>query len=533
VIAVVALLLFLAAIGAPLFVIVGAITALSLTLFTDFSRLEDMRVLIQHMEGLATRQEFLAIPLFMASGAIMTAGGIARRLVELMRALLVSLPGGLAVASVAACMFFAAISGSSPVTLIAVGSMMVPALVKNKYPEDFSIGLVTTAGSLGCLVPPSMSMLIYAISVSGAATVDPSDLFLAGLVPALLVAGLLALYSVWTGSKLPPSDEPKSFALVLEKVREASWALLLPFLVLGGIYGGWYTPSQAGAVAVVYALFVTVWVHQELSLRQAFQAMMQSAQLMGTLLPIIVLAFGLNELLALVDVQEKLMDGIRAIDPSPAGFLVGVNLVLIVLGALMDSISATLIFAPLLAPVAQDMFGIDPIHFGIIFVVNMEIGYLAPPVATNLFVASAIFRKPFGFVSKAVLPTLGLTILALALIIYIPTISLAALNLRDGKPIWSAFPWDGPPKAAAVAAQGDDDAPAAPSTDTSTKAGGVPSLKSLTGKIAGDLAGEGESAASDDDDDEAPRPSGGVPSLKSLTQKIAGDLEAGSSTTTE
>jgi C4-dicarboxylate transporter DctM subunit len=509
---VVGTLLFLAAIGAPLFVIVGAITALSLVTFTEFASFSDLRVLIQHMEGLATRQEFLAIPLFMASGAIMTAGGIARRLVELMRALLSGLPGGLGVASVAACMFFAAISGSSPVTLIAVGSMMVPALVKNRYPEDFSIGLVTTAGSLGCLVPPSMSMLIYAISVSGAATVDPSDLFLAGLVPAMLVAGLLSIYCVYTGSKLSGPRPTFSWAEVRTKAREGAWAIFLPVLVLGGIYGGWYTPSQAGAVAVIYSLFVTLWVHRELTVRRAFEAMMQSAQLMGTLLPIIVLAFGLNELLALVDVQEKLMGWVRELDPSPAGFLLAVNLVLIVLGALMDSISATLIFAPLLAPMAQEMFGIDPIHFGVIFVVNMEIGYLAPPVATNLFVASAIFQRPFGFVSRAVMPTLGITILALVLIIFIPTISLFALNARDGRPLYSAFPWEG----RAVAAPSEQAAEPEPSTGTATAASG---LKALTGKISADLEG-------DDAEEAAPAEGGGaVPSLKALSGKISADLD--------
>jgi C4-dicarboxylate transporter DctM subunit len=437
-------------------------------------------------------------------------------------------------------MFFAAISGSSPVTLIAVGSMMVPALVKNRYPEDFSIGLVTTAGSLGCLVPPSMAMLIYAISVSGSSTVDPSDLFLAGLVPAMLVAGLLAVFSIYTGAKLENVGHEKlSGAQVLEKARAASWAIFLPVLVLGGIYGGWYTPSQAGAVAVVYALFVTVWVHRELTWKQAFEAMMQSAQLMGTLLPIIVLAFGLNELLALLDVQEKLMEAVRALDPSPAGFLLGVNLVLIVLGALMDSISATLIFAPLLAPMANEMFGIDPIHFGIIFVVNMEIGYLAPPVATNLFVASAIFRKPFGFVSKAVLPTLGLTILALGIIIYVPTVSLAALNLRDGKPLWSSFPWDGP-QAPALVEDAPTDTPTA-TTAPSLKAltgkiagelqgepAAVPSLKALTGKIAGELQGTTTATATEEAEEVAP--SGPPPSLKMLTKKIAGDLKTTSST---
>lgn len=477
--------LVLAAIGAPLFVIVGVATALCLSLFTDLNHFTDLTVLVQHVENLATKQEFLAIPLFMASGAIMTKGGMARRLVELMRELLAGLPGGLAVAAVAACMVFAAISGSSPVTLIAVGSMMFPALIASKYPENFSLGLVTTAGSLGCLVPPSIAMLIYAISVSGSAAVDPSDLFLAGLVPAFLVAGLLAAYSVAVAARVPSLERSKlSFAKVKEKFREGLFALALPFIVLGGIYGGFYTPSQAGAVAVVYSLVVTIWIHKELTVKSAIEAMIESAELMGTLLPIIVLAFGLNEFLALIDVQDRFAEAVMAFNPSPAAFLLFVNVVLIVLGALMDSISATLIFAPLLAPMAQQL-GIDPIHFGVIFVVNMEIGYLAPPVATNLFVSSAIFRKPFAQVSRAVLPTLAITILALGVIIYVPTLSLGALNLRDDKPLWTAFPWERPVQAA-VAAEDDDedeDVEAPPAT-------GSPSLKSLTGKIMDDLEDE-------------------------------------------
>jgi C4-dicarboxylate transporter DctM subunit len=272
------------------------------------------------------------------------------------------------------------------------------------------------------------------------------------------------------------------------RFREGAWSLALPVLVLGGIYGGFYTPSQAGAVAVVYALFITHWVHRELTWTETLLALVESAELIGTLLPIIVLAFGLNEFLALMDL-------VRAMNPSPAGFLLLVNVVLIVLGALMDSISATLIFAPILAPVAQELFGINPIHFGIVFVVNMEIGYLAPPVATNLFVASAIFRKPFGQVSRAVMPTLGITCLALVLIMYLPTLSLAAIHLRDGKPLWASFPWEGRPAAAAAETPGG--APAEPGGSTPAEAPtGGGALKGLTGKIMMDLDEE-ETGAQD------------------------------------
>jgi C4-dicarboxylate transporter DctM subunit len=468
----------LVGVGAPLFAIVGVLTALCLLLFTGHSQFIDLKVLIQHMENLATKQEFLAIPLFMASGAVMTASGIAGRLVDLMKALLGWLPGGMAVAAVAACMFFAAISGSSPVTLIAVGSMMVPALIRGGYPENFSIGLITTAGSLGCLVPPSMSMLIYAISVSGAQSVDPSDLFLAGLVPAFLVAGLLALYSIATGLRLGGKREPFRWSELREKFVDGVWAVFLPVLVLGGIYGGWYTPSQAGAVALIYSLWLALWVYRDLNLRQVLASFMESGALMGALLPIIVLAFGLNEFLALIEVQDKLMDFLRETQPSAAQFMLIVNVVLIVLGALMDSISATLIFAPMLAPVAAQLYGIDPLHFGVVFVVNMEIGYLMPPVATNLFVASAVFKKPFGQVTRAVLPTLAITCVALLLVIYLPTLSLGALNWKNDRPISSAFPWSGPP-AAVPRSSGESEAPMG--------------LKGLTGKMLDDM-----------DEDEAP-----------------------------
>lgn len=438
-----AIILALAVIGAPLFLIVGSTTALCFLMFTpDHNQLADLLPIMQNMEGLLTKQEFLAIPLFMASGAIMTAGGIARRLVDVARTGLGFLPGGMAVAAVAACVFFAAISGSSPVTLIAVGSIMLPAMLASGYPENAALGLVTSAGSLGCLVPPSISMLIYAISLSGSrAAVSPEDLFLAGLLPALFIAGLLAIYAIWSGRHA--EREPFDFSAFKRAVRDGIWALMLPLLVLGGIYGGFYTPSEAGAIATAYALFVTMVVYRELTFAKLMETLVEAAALMGALIPIIVLAFGLNEFLALIDIQEKLMGLIRSMELGPFGFMLLVNVILIVIGALMDSISCTLIFAPMLAPIAYDLYGIDPVHFGVVFVVNMEIGYLMPPVATNLFVAAAVFKKPFGQVARAVMPTLGIVCVALIAIMYVPTISRAAINWKSDRNLYEAFPWSG------------------------------------------------------------------------------------------
>jgi C4-dicarboxylate transporter DctM subunit len=500
-------LLVLALIGAPLFVIVGTATALCFALFTpDHKHLPDLLPMMQNMEGLLTKQEFLAIPMFMASGAIMTAGGIARRLVAVAREGLGWLPGGMAVASVVACMFFAAISGSSPVTLIAVGSIMFPAMCQARYPENFALGLVTTAGSLGCLVPPSVSMLIYAISTSGSpAAVSPDDLFLAGLLPALFVAGLLGAYSLWVGRRIP-GERPKFEGPRFRKaLREGLWALLLPVLVLGGIYGGLFTPSEAGAAATVYALVVTMVVYRELDLNKLYLTLVDAAGLMGTLILIIVLAFGLNEFLALIEVQDRLMDLIRDLNLGPVGFMLLVNAVLIVIGALMDSISCTLIFAPMLAPVAWELYHIDPLHFGVVFVVNMEIGYLAPPVATNLFVSAAVFRKPFGQVTRAVLPTLGITCAALAVMMYVPSISKLAVNWKRGVALYEPFPWDG--RAAEVAK--DEAAPASAAAPPS----GTADLAGLTAKSMD---------AFDDDDEPAPAsvaPPSGTPDLAGITKK--------------
>ncbi len=503
----VGILLALAALGSPLFVIVGTATALCFALFVpESSGLADLLPMMQNMEGLLTKQEFLAVPMFMASGAIMTAGGIARRLVDVARAGLGWLPGGMAVAAVVACMFFAAISGSSPVTLIAVGSIMLPAMTQLRYPENFALGLVTTAGSLGCLVPPSISMLIYAISTSGSvASVSPDDMFLAGLIPALFIGGLLSLYSIWVGRKIP-GERPKFEAAKFGRaIVDGVWALLLPVIVLGGIYGGLFTPSEAGAAATVYALVVTMVIYRELDLKKLYATLIDAAALMGSLILIIVLAFGLNEFLALIQVSDRLMDLIREMNLGPIGFMLLVNLVLILVGALMDSISCTLIFAPMLAPVAYKLYGIDPLHFGVVFVVNMEIGYLMPPVATNLFVSAAVFRKPFGQVVKAIWPTLAITCVALVVMMYVPTISKAAINWKRDVAIYESFPWDG--KATQVAGEAAP-APVSAATDLAgLNAKAFDDEDETPPAPASDLQGATLKAmAAFDDEEEAPPP---------------------------
>jgi C4-dicarboxylate transporter DctM subunit len=447
---VLALVAVLMLLGARLFVVVGLATMLCFALIVGTGADVDQLVrIVNKMEGLTTKNVFLSIPLFVSAGTIMTRGGMAARLVKLVRGVIGSLPGGLAVAAVVSSMIFAAISGSSPVTLVAVGSLLYPALVDSNYPRGPSMGLLMTAGSLGCLLPPSMAMLIYSISVSGKAAVDPGDLFLAGFVPAVGISGLLALYAFWVGLRHPESRSLEGRlggAELWTALKEAGFALALPVIVVAGIYSGQFTPTEAGAVALAYAAIVCVFVHREIDWRGVYDAFAESAVLIGSLILIVVLAFGLNDFLAEVEAAERMGEWLRNAHLSPAMFFLIVNV--------------ALVFAPLLAPIAIDVYGIDPVHFGVVFVVNMEIGYLMPPVATNLFVGAAIFRRPFGEVARAVFPTLTIVCVSLVALMFVPTASTGLLAWRSGRPVYQPFPWHGRQEAVVDVVPADATAPA-------------------------------------------------------------------------
>jgi C4-dicarboxylate transporter DctM subunit len=465
---VIALVVVLMLLGARLFVVVGLATLLCFSLILGTGADVDQLVrIVNKMEGLTTKNVFLSIPLFVGAGTVMTRGGMAARLIKLVRGLIGGVPGGLAVAAVVSSMIFAAISGSSPVTLVAVGTILYPALVESKFPRDATMGLLMTAGSLGCLLPPSIAMLIYAISVSGKAGVDPGDLFLAGFLPALGISGLLALYAVWVGLRNPASRTSTGTMpgpALLASLKEAGFALALPVIVVAGIYSGQFTPTEAGSVALAYAVIVCVFVHRELNWRGVYDAFAESAVLIGSLILIVVLAFGLNDFLAEVEAADRLGEWLRTANLSPAMFFLIVNVALVFIGALMDSVSATLVFAPLLAPIAIDVYGLDPVHFGVVFVVNMEIGYLMPPVATNLFVGAAIFRRPFGEVARAVFPTLAIVCVSLVVLMFVPTLSTGLLAWKNGRPVYQAFPWSGRASAVVDADDADDEAGRTPPT---------------------------------------------------------------------
>lgn len=427
-----AALLFLLAFGLPLFVVLGVAALLSFTFYVDgYSSFYDLDLIARKMAELTQQNVFLAIPFFVMSGSIMSAGGIARRLVALAEALVGWVRGGIAIASIGACVIFASLSGSAPVTLIAIGGLMYPAMLKAGYRDSFALGLVTTAGSLGCLVPPSVPMLIYSISVSGRNQVDVRELFMTGIGPALLICTMLAVYSYFRSGKVS-ADQTFAFSRVRSAFREGAWALLLPVIILGGIYSGVFTATEAASVSVVYALFVEFVVHRELKLSQLPGIVIESVRNMGALVMIIMMSLGLNQFMAEKELGQLVLEQINSWGLGPVGFLMAMNVFLIVTGMLMDSISAIVLFTPLLVPAAVAL-GLDPLHVGVVFIVNMEIGYLAPPIATNLFVSASIFKKPFGEVTRAVLPTLGLMMIGLVLVTYIPTISTGIVYALKGE----------------------------------------------------------------------------------------------------
>jgi C4-dicarboxylate transporter DctM subunit len=427
--------------GAPLFVGGGAGTVGAWLLLRD----QSAQVVVSDMFEATKKIELLSIPFFVIAGNLMTKGAIAGRLVAVARALVGGLPGGLGAAAVAACAFFAAISGSSPVTVIAIGSVMFPMLIREGYSERYSMGVLTAAGGLGIIIPPSIPMIVYAIMVSGnpaVGVIDPSVLFKAGFGPGILISLALVLYTVavhWKGVPRLTRPLPAVMSDWAEDVGRALWrglpSLMLPLLILGGIYN-WlsigpldlrFSVTEAAAAAVIYALFVELFVHRELSWRQLPSVFTESAVQMGTLFLILVIAISLNRFFVFEQLPEQATAWMVARVDSKWQFILLANLFLLVLGCLMDILSAILIVAPLLAPVAAS-YGIHPIHFAIMFIVNLEVGYLTPPMGINLFVASTVFDRPLLEVIRAVLQFLVVMLVCLALVAALPWISLVLVE---------------------------------------------------------------------------------------------------------
>jgi len=362
----------------------------------------------------------LAIPYFILAGAFMTTGGVAKRMIRFAIACVGHLRGGLAIASVLACMLFAAVSGSSPATVVAVGSIVIAGMVRAGYPKEFAAGVVCNAGTLGILIPPSIVMVVY-----GAATeTSVGKLFMAGVIPGI-VLGLMLMTAIWflARAKNLPRQPRASLKEVLLAARDSIWGLLLLVIILGGIYGGIFTPTEAAAVSAVYAFFIAVFVYRDIGFSKVPGVLVDATKVTVMLMFIIANALLFAHVLTTERIPQIIAEHIVAWGMPAWGFLVVVNILLLVAGAFMEPTGIILILAPILFPIAEHL-GIDPVHLGIIMVVNLEIGMVTPPIGLNLFVTAGITKMSIGEVVHAALPWLSVLLVFLALVTYVPAVSL-------------------------------------------------------------------------------------------------------------
>lgn len=416
-------LLLLALFGAPLFAIIGASA-----LWGFYQSDIDLSVVAIEFFRLAEMPVLLAIPLFTFAGYLLSESDAPHRLVRLTRALLGWMPGGLAFVSLVACALFTAFTGASGVTIVALGALLYPALREAGYRERFSLGLVTTSGSLGLLFAPALPLILYAVvaqqlGIGGAISVE--DMFLAGLLPGMLMLSILLAWSYWSSRHVALSGFSASEAW--SAIKETAWELPLPAIVLGGVYSGFFAISEAAAVTACYALIVEVFILREIPLRRLPAVMREAMLLVGGILIILGLSLASTNYLIDQGVPSRLFGWLHEWVSNPLTFLILLNIFLLVLGTMLDIFSALVLMVPLLLPVAVE-YGIDPVHLGIIFLANMQIGYFTPPVGMNLFIASYRFDKPVTEIYRATLPWFLLLFGAVLLITYWPSLSLTLVG---------------------------------------------------------------------------------------------------------
>ncbi len=409
---------FFMLIGVPVFVVICG-----LAVYLFFISGIDLSAIIIEMHRMATTPVLVAIPLFTFAGYLLSESGAPKRLIRLSNAVLGWLPGGLAVIALISCAVFTALTGATGLTIIALGGILLPAMTRGKYPEIFSLGLLTTSGTLGLLFPPSLPLIIYAI----VAKVRIDHLFIAGIIPGILLVVLLSVFSI---SRAVQKKMPKTRFQISEvagAVREALWELPLPLVVLGGIYSGKFAVSEAAAITAVYVLIVEVIVYRDIGWKDLPEIMKKSMVLVGAVLIILGAAMGLTNYLIDAEIPIQMLEFFKRHIESRILFLIVLNLFLLAVGCTMGIFSALVVVVPLLSPIAQ-AYGIDPIHLGIIFLANLEIGASIPPLGINLFIASIRFERPVLRLYLASLPFIAILLAALVLITYIPWLSLVLLK---------------------------------------------------------------------------------------------------------
>lgn len=402
--------------GTPVAVALGLSSILTILFFGT----DSLASLSLKMYETSEHFTLMAIPFFVLAGAFMTTGGVARRMIRFANASVGHLHGGLAIASVLACCLFAAVSGSSPATVVAVGSIVIAGMVRAGYSQPFAAGVVCNAGTLGILIPPSIVMVVY-----GAATeTSVGALFMAGVIPGLTlgVSLMVAIYIIARIKKFPLQPRASAKEL-LTAGRDSIWGLALVFIILGGIYGGVFTPTEAAAVSAVYAFVVAVFIYRDIGLKQVPGVLLDASKVTIMLMFIIVNALLFAHVLTTERIPQIIAEQIIAWDMAAWQFLIVVNILLLIAGMFMEPTGIILILAPILFPIAMEL-GIDPVHLGIIMVVNLEIGLVTPPIGLNLFVTAGITKMTIGQVIKAASPWLILLLGFLGLVTYIPAISL-------------------------------------------------------------------------------------------------------------
>ena len=416
---------FFALLGTPLFIVILAAAMLGFYL-ADIP----LMVIAIEIYRLIDTPLLLALPLFTFAGYLLAESQLSSRLVRLTQVFLGWMPGGLAVVSFVTCAFFTAFTGASGVTIVAVGALLFPALVEAGYKEKFSLGLVTTSGSLGLLLAPSLPLILYGVIVQQMDIPNPftiQELFLAGILPALLMIVLLTFYSLWSNRDVEIVKGEFSKADAISAIKDARWEIPMPFIVLGGIYSGFFAVSEAAAVTAFYVLVVEVFIHREVSIRALPGVIRGAMTMVGGILLILGVSLAFTNYLIDAEIPQLLFDWISTYVSDKITFLILLNIVLLILGALLDIFSALVIMIPLIVPVAL-RFGIDPVHLGIIFLANMQIGYFTPPIGMNLFIASYRFDRPITELYRATIPFMFVLLFALIVITYIPEVSLAFLD---------------------------------------------------------------------------------------------------------
>ncbi len=421
------LVVLLVIVGVPLFVVIA-----SSALYGFSSAGVDLSVIGIEIYRIVDTPILIAIPLFTLAGYVLGESKASERLVKVTDALLGWMPGGLAIVSLFACAFFTALTGASGATIIALGAILYPAMKQAGYGEKFNLGLITSSGSLGLLFPPSIALILYGVIAQQMDIGQPvsiDDLFLAGLFPGLLMLIMLTAWSVYTSTRSGSEIRRTQFSVraLLHALRESIWELPMPFVLIGGIYGGYFAISEAAAVSVLYVLIVEVVILREVPLKKLPDIMRDSMVLVGGVLVILAVSLASTNYLIDAEVPNKLFALVREHIDSKLTFLITLNIFLLGLGMILDVFSALVIIVPLILPMAVG-YGIHPVHMGIIFLANMQIGYFTPPVGMNLFIASYRFHKPVSELYAATIPFMLILMLAVLIITYWPELSLYLVN---------------------------------------------------------------------------------------------------------